>query len=474
MPEQLQREINYLLEHIYASQENTDTEQRNPETPRRRLNVYIELEEEIERPEAIESTCEQEQTDSVMCDDTHTPLPTEQQRNPQPETPTTHSRIPQTRRTRLLLILFAFVGISLGISYGILSPMLTSSATVTIVTVASRLATTSTIHVVRGVADPVKYQVAGRVLSAVTISQARTFPTTGTAHQDARAAHGFLTFYNAAPYAQVVHAGTLLTSGDGVQMVTDQDAIIPAAIMPTEGQVTVVAHAALIGPTGNIRADDVYGPCCRLNVFVANRPFYGGQDARTYPTVTQQDMNSGEVSLKTGLDQNVLTVLQAQMLKTETLITPLHCTRKIQSDHAVGEEASYLTLMGNETCTATVYDTQAFTQLTKQLAAGDAMNQLGRGYATTGVQTTITQASSKDLRDSDVHVKLVSSWVYPFGQKQQAIQMMIAGKSKAKALTILRHIANVQEVTISIAGNDPSVLPINPKAIHLVIVQEGQ
>lgn len=474
MHEQLHHEINHLLEHIYASQENIDTEEQTSKQPRRRLNVYIELEEEVELPEVIESTPEQEQTDSATCNDMHTPLFTQQQSGSLPESQAKNPRIPRTRRIPLLLTLFACMGMSLGIAYDILSPMLTPSATVNIVTTASHKTTTSIIHVVRGVADPVKHQVAGRVLSAVTTSQAKTIPTTGTAHQDARAAHGFLTFYNAAPYIQTVHAGTLLTSVDGVQIVTDQDAIISAAIMPTEGQVTVAAHAALVGPTGNIRADDVYGQCCRLNVFVANGPFYGGQDARTYPTVTQQDMNGGEVSLKTSLDEHALTMLQTQVQGIETLITPLLCTRKIQSDHAVGEEASHITLMGNETCTGTVYRSQAFTLLTNQIATEEAVSRLGRGYTTTGVQTTITQASSKDLGDSDVQVKIVSSWVYPFDQKQQAIKMMIAGKSKGKAIAILRQITGVQMVTIGIAGNDSSVLPINPKVIHILIVQEGQ
>ncbi len=474
MHEQLQREINYLLEHIYINQENEDTKQRNPEMSRRRLNVYIELEEEVELPEFIESTREQEQTDSATCDDMHAPLPNEQQNNSQPESPTKYSRIPQTRRTPLLFTLFAFIGTSLGIAYGILSPILTSSATVTIVTVPSRLATTSTIHVVHGIADPIKHQVAGRVLSAITINQAKTIPTTGTAHQDARAAHGFLTFYNAAPYIQIVHAGTLLTSVDGVQIVTDQDAIIPAAIMPIEGHVTVLSHAALVGSAGNIRADDVYGQCCRLNVFVANGHFYGGQDAKTYRTVTRQDMNNGEVSLKTSLDRNVKTTLQTQVRKTETLITPLLCTQKIQSDHAVGEEASNITLMGNETCIGIAYDTQAFTQLTSQIATEEATSQLGKGYTTKEVQTTITQVSSKDLRDCDVRVKIVSSWIYPFDQKQQTIQIMIAGKSKGKAITMLRHILGVQTVMIDIAGNNSSVLPINPKEIHILVLQEEQ
>ena len=472
MHEQLPYEVNHLLKHIYESQENVDTEEQTSTQPRRRLNVYIELEEEMEQPEIIESTLEQE--DPATHDDIHSPSPPQQRDDFIPQSLVRRLRMLSTRRISLVLVLFLLASTLLGIAHYVLSPLLTSSATVTIVTTTSHQTTTSIIHVVHGTADPKKHQIQGRLLPTITMSQAKTIPTTGTAHQDARAAHGFITFYNAAPYRQTILAGTLLIGADGVHVITDQDAIIPAAVMPIEGQVMVEAHAALVGPAGNIRTDDVYGQCCRLNVFVANEPFYGGQNARTYPTATQQDMNNGEASLKTSLDRNVQTILQTQVLKTETLITPLLCIRKIQSDHGVGDEVSHLTLMGNEICTSTVYDTQAFTQLTNQIATEDALNQLGRGYIATKVQTTITQVSSKDLRDSDIHIKIVSSWRYPFEQKQPTIQMMIAGKSKGKAITLLRHILGVQTVAISIAGNNSSVLPINPKAIHILIAQEEQ
>ena len=39
-----------------------------------------------------------------------------------------------------------------------------------------------------------------------------------------------MTFYNAAPYAQTVAAGTVLTGADGVEIVTDAPAVTLRAI----------------------------------------------------------------------------------------------------------------------------------------------------------------------------------------------------------------------------------------------------
>jgi hypothetical protein len=88
-------------------------------------------------------------------------------------------------------------------------------------------------------------------------SPSDTHPGRQHCHQSAQAAHGIITFYNAAPYAQIVTAGTLLTEADDVQIVTDTDAVIPAAVYPLFGQSNVQATSIQTGPAGNIRAGDI-------------------------------------------------------------------------------------------------------------------------------------------------------------------------------------------------------------------------
>ena len=84
-------------------------------------------------------------------------------------------------------------------------------------------------------------------------------PDDGYRPPSAQPGRGRVTFYNAAPSVQTIAAGTLLTGKDGVEVVTDQDAVIPAGTLATNGQVTVAAHAVNLGPSGNIAAQDIYG-----------------------------------------------------------------------------------------------------------------------------------------------------------------------------------------------------------------------
>src|SRR5262249_43387798 len=140
------------------------------------------------------------------------------------------------------------------------------------------------------------------MLPALTISQSQTTPATGKGHQSARAATGYLTLYNGQFQQIFIAGGTILTGASGVQIITDYDTTIPAANPPSFGQASVSAHAISPGVRGNIPAYDINQACCAVSVLAKNtQPFTGGQDERTYTTVTHKDIHSISTVLKTTL-----------------------------------------------------------------------------------------------------------------------------------------------------------------------------
>ncbi len=465
--ENLQHYINTLLAHLdeqrvhEAGQQRPTTDEREAhyqQQPQTFIDVYV-IERDSEELHTVESTLGE-------------PAPQEGQNNHDEEELATPIPAPQELhiRTRprwwmIALVVLCILLIGVGIRLA-LSPHFSPSASVTLVTQSQQLTTMSTVQVVtNGVADPIKNQVPGRALPAITMSEQQTVPTTGMTHQAAQAAHGFLTFYNAAPYIQKIQAGTLLTGADGVQVLTDQEATIPAAIMPTEGQVTVSAHATIAGLQGNIKAGDLYGQCCRLNVFVANNVFHRGQDARIYQTVAQQDINTVVSGIKNSLEQSVQAALQTQIQPSETLITPLSCTQNVTSNHQVGAEATQIHVTLDETCTGLTYTTQAVTTLLTTLATTDASKRLGMGYTTTGVHVTQTHATKHGL-----DITSVSLGAYAFTQDQQdTFKVMIAGMSKDKATATLLHMTGVQSVSITLKNS--TTVPSSIQDIHLLFLQ---
>jgi len=436
--------------------------------------VYIDVEEEDESqalPPTVESTLEEQDTSTSQPDEAE-PLPTTE---PQKATPPVQParRLPvQPRLVVPVLTLVAMLGVLIGLNIGVVLPSLFApSATMTLVTTSQHLTTTSTIELVTsGAANPTKHQVPGRVLPAMTMSQQKMVATTGTAHQDATVARGILTFYNSATYPQVVPVGTLVTGADGTQLVTDADATIPAATFPTFGQRSVMAHAVLVGPQGNIKAGDVYGACCRVNVSAVNSAFTGGQNARTYQTVAPQDIQGVVRSVKASLAQSVQAALQTQVQSTETLVTPLECTQRVTPDHQTGAGATTVTVTIDATCTGSVYETQAFTALTTQNATQDATKKFGTGYTPTEIQTSITQATRDVHGTVDLHVTSRSVWAYQYGPEQeQLIKAMIAGMSRDRAKTTVLHLVGVQSASVTLTNGN--TLPTDTTHIHLLFVQ---
>ena len=324
-----------------------------------------------------------------------------------------------------------------------MSPFWTPTTTVTLVPVSRTLETRLTVTIGEN-AD--KSQVLGRILPTVTMSQARTIPATGKAHQDAQSAHGSITFYNGATYAQTIPAGTLLIAANGVQVIIDQDVTIGPANFPTFGQESVSAHATQAGPGGNLKAGAIYGACCRANISAVNGAFSGGQDARDYQSVTQHDLDTAGASLKASLEQSTTAALQTQVKSTETLATPLHCQQNTSANHRLGEEAASVQVTLDETCTSIVYQTQALQTLITQALTTQAQQQLGTQYTPSGdVHITTTTQGTTTIQATGTQ-----TWMYQFSQAEQDhIRASIAGKSQAQAKSLILARPGIQSVSFS-------------------------
>ncbi len=382
----------------------TEEEEQHPEEGRRLIDIHIY--DEVPQDEA-QASIEGSITTSV-----------EEPQEQEEAVVRQHESIPLVARR--WFVTSACIGVLLLLATGTLVtlfvyPVLFPEATVTIVPVSRQLSTTTTVTLTSA-SGPLP----GRTLSSVTMSQEKTAPTTGRGHEDAQPGRGLVTFYNAAPYAQTIVAGTLLTGRDGVQVVTEQGVTVPAAVYPTFGQASVTAYTTIIGPAGNIKAGDIYGPCCVQNISAVNSAFSGGQAAPDYQSVTQQDINTVAASLKKSLDQSAQAALQTQVQSSETLITPLPCQENVTSDHRPGEEATEVQVTVSETCSGVVYDTQAYQDAITQALDQQATKQLGEGYTLIGVvQSSITQITTDQQQHIVLHVTLAGTLDYELSQAQQ-------------------------------------------------------
>lgn len=309
----------------------------------------------------------------------------------------------------------------------------------------------------------------GRELTPITLSQSATAHASGKGHQDARQATGTITFYNGQLNSVFIPSGTSFIGRDGVQVVIDQDANIPAASPPTEGVLAVPAHAVNAGTQGNIPAKDINEACCATAVLAVNlTPFQGGQDERDYQFVTKSDIASAATPLEAALTQSVPAALQTQLKSNEQLQT-LPCAPQVSADHHINEEAAQVKVTATLTCSGVAYNENTLQQQATQLLTHKAVQKLGSAYSLFGtIQVTVNRAIITHTIPTLV-LSLSGTWTYALSNvAQQRIKELVKGKTYQEALHILLYLPGIESA--SLAWDENTKLPKDSQYIHLVLI----
>lgn len=315
----------------------------------------------------------------------------------------------------------------------------------------------------------------GRLLYPLTLSQSQTVGTTGKGHQDARAATGTITFYNGLFTSQTIAAGTILAGADGIPVVTNQAARIPAGNPPSYGHVSVTAHAIHPGVQGNIPAYEINQACCAVSVLAKNiQPFSGGAEERDFQTVAPSDSATLAATLTKSLALSVTGALHGQLLPFEQLHL-LPCTPTVTSDHQPGQEATHVTVSVSETCHAVAYNQNDLAAQARDVLSRQAAAQAGGAYSLFGnTHVRVTQAIITRTPHPLVFLSFEASgmWVYALSSRtQQQIKTLLAGKTPHGALQLLMSLPGVTQASLRFAGfGDAARLPKNLQNIHLVLL----
>ncbi len=377
----------------------------------------------------------------------------------------------------LALVFSSLFGVSLLGPLAKIVPGVANPVTVTITPASKVHNNTFVISAVTLTPDPAQHQVAARMIAAVTPAQSKTVKTTGVGHVPGVQAKGQLTFYNAFSHSQTIAVGSILTDANGVQVVNDEEALIPAAAPPREGSVTVAARAVNDGVNGNISAFDFNNvPCCTSGVTVQNTSaFSGGQDAYSYAFVEQNDIDGVVNALQASLTQTAQASLKAQFHPGEQFVSSPQCMPGITSDHQAADRATSVTVTVAVTCTGEVYDHQAAQSMAANLLRQEVARDLGPGYALVGnLVTGMMEVSVTDVKKGTLSLMVEAEgvWVYQFSAAQkQAIAKLLSGKSKQNAQTLLLKQKGVTTAAIQFSSGDEDTFPSDPAQITIVVLK---
>lgn len=235
--------------------------------------------------------------------------------------------------------------------------------------------------------DAAQLQISARQLTITSHSQA---PVKGTGGNDipGQQATGTLTFFNQFPSSQTVKAGTPFAVSHGVQIVTDQMAVIPADDNGTLGTTTVSAHATPAGVAGNIDTLTLNRfPCCSLmgNIQVSNTAaFTGGQDPQPYSFVKQSDVDAVANRLGDKLKQQSKDQLKAERGQGEMPIGEPQCGKpNVEEDQPIGDHGMNIpstTITVSVTCNQQLYNQPQLQMLMRDQLKKIAMKQYGTNY----------------------------------------------------------------------------------------------
>ncbi|HEY6540894.1 MAG TPA: baseplate J/gp47 family protein [Ktedonobacteraceae bacterium] len=287
-----------------------------------------------------------------------------------------------------------------------------------------------------------------RTVAPVTLTRSATIATTGTGHQDAKAATGHVSFYNGSYVSQAINAGTVFTGGNGVQVALVQSVTIPAAIPPQFGEATVPATATHPGAAGNIPAYEITLALSNVLTVKNRTAFTGGRDARTNRAVAAQDLETVTTTVNDTLTHALATAFPLQPGEV-AIPTPCHATTT--ANHRVGDEATSVTVNTVKTCSAVAYRQD---ELTREATTAFAHTKPAANYHIAGsVQASIQSVST-------LSVAISGKWVYTFSPAyQQLLAQQIAGDTPTQARRVLLRTGVISYASI------PSSLP--PEAMYI-------
>ncbi|MFL5662826.1 MAG: serine/threonine protein kinase [Ktedonobacteraceae bacterium] len=351
-----------------------------------------------------------------------------------------------------------------------------SSATLKITPASSHLAKTYTILAVPGSPNASQHQVAARLLSYTTQTQAQTVKATGQGTTPGTHASGTVLIDNFDTSSSLtLTAGSIFTNtyGASTHMVLDATMTVPAAPSNTTwSQRSVPGHILEVGSIGNNEFNNNISGSISYSVF-NNPPFSNGIDPQNYTFVQQSDIDNEANALTNANTPNPQQVLQPQIRANERLIGIPPCKSNVTSNPAAGDKATSVTVTVSFTCAGEVYDEDGARTMAESMLKDQASTELGSGYVLVGnVKTAVNSATVTDARRGMITltVSVEEVWVYQFSDAQkQAMAKLIAGKNENDANMLLLKQRGVKQADIRLAVGYGNTLPADAGQITVVV-----
>lgn len=280
------------------------------------------------------------------------------------------------------------------------------------------------------------------------ISVSRTVPVSGEGKSIEAAATGAVTLFNTTDAAQALVATTRLLSPDGVLFRLKNQARVPAG-----GRVEAEVYADKPGAIGNIGPTKFTIPGLRENLqdkiyAASSAPMTGG--VRNVKIVTQDDVEAAALQVESEVKEQSVAKLRALAGDLSKLGGEIMVAKrsKLETDAAVGTEASAVSLKLTLMVEAVFYDRDAVRAAVKaKLAENVTADQEVRGFDAERVAVALV---SGDAGNSTATITATGSGTAVIKADSPLFdKAALAGLSKSRVIDYFRSNPAVESVDIT-------------------------
>lgn len=306
-----------------------------------------------------------------------------------------------------------------------------------------------------------------------TASANLTIATSGLTSTASARATGFLTFDNSGLTPVNISSNFSFTANNGVQVRLNQGIVVPKRSKGHDGiYANAPATAIQSGTAGNLAASAINSPCCGGGVIVNNpTAFRGGSNGNVIHEVAQTDLDNVKNELVPGLQQKAQQQISALLQSNEVEAdTPTYHTT-VTPNHAVGSQATQVTVTVAITATALIYNVGAARDLARQLLNRDAVQSLGHGYQLDGDLNITNPTIGQRGNDNRLYLNVTASglWAYQINtQTENQWRQVIKGASIPLAQSYLSTRPGITSARIQLPFNT-HLLPTSDQQIVFVI-----
>lgn len=295
-------------------------------------------------------------------------------------------------------------------------------------------------------------------LSSIPVSTTLTFsasgPTSGERFEPDATASGSVQLTNASTVDVVVAAGTVLMSESGIEVMTTEEIVVPAADpygSLTFGSATVEIRAGVAGPDGNLAPDTIYGQLDN-GIFYTNREPLSGGTSRKIAVVSPTDVDALEQQARDNLEGQATVALSSLLKPGQRLVegSEQRGSMQVSFDRQVGEDATTIKIDATMTVSGEVFDPSEWHTDARREAEARLQSRIGVGQELIAGSVELSEPEGIPGAGDSAYTVRASARVRSEIDRDRldALRPELAGGSPESAIARFRQIDGVDGVSI--------------------------